>query len=269
MKPIIKLLLITTLLASCGEQSEQHLSKIQGQQININQQLPSDPKITALVAPYQAKLSKKMNVVLSHATRDLKKTDGVLESTMGNFLADLCYQQAQPIFYQKTQKNIDFVLLNHGGMRAEFSKGEITVGDAYKLMPFDNQLVVVELPANKIKAMIQYLIEKQRPHPISKQLRLEINSDGSHRLQINGQQLSDERTYYVLTSDYLQSGGDNMLFFKNPLQRYPLNYQIRDAIIDYLRENDTVDAKLDHRFSIQEQPWTAEISYKKPPQQHW
>lgn len=31
---------------------------------------------------------------------------------------------------------------------------------------------------------------------------------------VNGQTLENTKTYYVVTSDYLVNGGDNMLFFK-------------------------------------------------------
>lgn len=254
MKFIVTLLLTTTLLSSCAKQTEeQHLVKIEVRQININQQLQANEVVSNMVAPYKQKLAEKMGIVLSHSTKDLKESDGALETTLGNFLADLCYEQAQPVFYQKTGKNIDFVLLNHGGMRAEIGKGEVTVGDAFKLMPFDNQLVVVELSADKIKTMVQYLIKEQRPHPISKQATLVAYQDGSYRFTINGKEPSNDQTYYVLTSDYLQTGGDKMLFLKDPIRLFPINYQIRDAIIDYFRANQTIDASLDGRFRLEEQ----------------
>ena len=32
---------------------------------------------------------------------------------------------------------------------------------------------------------------------------------------INNREIEEDKTYYVLTTDYLASGGDNMLFFKD------------------------------------------------------
>jgi hypothetical protein len=60
-----------------------------------------------------------------------------------------------------------------------------------------------------------------------------------------------KKNYFVLTSDYLQKGGDQMDFFKNPLKLYALNYKIRDAIIDYLKEIDTLKATTDNRIISQ------------------
>ena len=67
-------------------------------------------------------------------------------------------------------------------------------------------------------------------------------------MKINEKPTDENRTYLVLTSDYLQNGGDNMVFFKNPVNVYKLDYKVRNAIIDYFNEKDTIKATLDGRF---------------------
>ncbi|GAG06496.1 unnamed protein product, partial [marine sediment metagenome] len=92
-----------------------------------------------------------------------------------------------------------------------------------------------------------YLTANKKAHPLSKQINLTIKNDGFDLL-INSSKIDKSRNYFVLTSDYLQSGGDKMNFFKNPVNLYKLDYKVRDAIIDYLKETDTVRVKLDGRF---------------------
>ena len=138
-------------------------------------------------------------------------------------------------------------MLNFGGIRAGISKGDITMEHAFNLMPFENELVVVELTTDKLYELINYLIINNRAHPISKHLNLEITKNG-YNLTINNQPIDTSKTYYVLTSDYLQNGGDNMNFFKNPVNLYKTDYKVRNAIIDYFKENDTIKVKLDGRF---------------------
>ena len=53
-----------------------------------------------------------------------------------------------------------FCLLNTGGIRSTLNKGEITKGDIYKLMPFDNELVWVKLPIEMLKDIEDYLMTK-------------------------------------------------------------------------------------------------------------
>ena len=52
----------------------------------------------------------------------------------------------------------------------------------------------------------------------------------------------------MATSDYLVSGGDNMVFFKDGQSITNLNYLIRNAMIDNFKKVDTISANVDNRF---------------------
>ena len=51
----------------------------------------------------------------------------------------------------------------------------------------------------------------------------------------------------VLTSDYLANGGDNMDFFIGKNQN-KLGIKLRDAIIEYCEQKDTLKINLDNRL---------------------
>ena len=114
-------------------------------------------------------------------------------------------------------------------------------------MPFENSLVVVELSGEKIEELIRFLIDKNEAHPVSNHFNLAILKN-DYKLTINNLAFKKDKNYFVLTSDYLQSGGDSMNFFKNPINLYSIDYKVRNAIIDYLTENDTINASLDNRI---------------------
>jgi hypothetical protein len=61
--------------------------------------------------------------------------------------------------------------------------------------------------------------------------------------------LDKNKIYYVVTSDYLVNGGDNMLFFKKSVEKYDLDYKLRNIIIDYFKENKVIKANKDIRIS--------------------
>tara|TARA_R110001583_G_scaffold16307_3_gene66989 strand:- start:531 stop:1283 length:753 start_codon:yes stop_codon:yes gene_type:complete len=246
MKKIIISFFAILLLASCKNEP-QVLVRVEGKLLPISEEIQSTKEIEEFVKPYREKVETEMNTVLSYTEKDLVRTDGELESSLGNLVADLCYNRANPVFKSRTNKNIDFALFNYGGIRAGITKGNIITENAFQLMPFENSLVVVELTSEKIKELVDFLLNENKAHPLSKQINLAITKSG-YNLTINNQPFNESKTYFVLTSDYLQNGGDNMNFFKNPVSVVNLDYKFRNAIIDYFKATDTIQVKLDGRF---------------------
>ena len=243
----ISVLFAFILLFSCANE-KQGISRIEGKRININDSITANQEIEDFVKPFRERIEKDMNTVLSFAPTDMHKNDGELESTIGNLMADLVKSQSEPVYKKRTGKSIDMCLLNHGGIRAPIPKGPIKTQTAFNVMPFENSIVVAELTAENVRNMIAYLAEAKRAHPIS---GLTIKLDDDYNVTealVNGKQIEDGKTYTVVTSDYLQNGGDRMNFLKDPVSLEVLDYKIRNAMIDYFKSVDTIPAKLDNRF---------------------
>lgn len=248
MKKITFLLCLFLLSISCKKQ-QQLLTKITAKTIKIDSTIYSNKEISNTISPYKEKMIKEVNTVISMTPINLTRHDGEMQSTLGNLLADLCFNIANPIFTKKTTKSIDFSMFNYGGIRAGIPAGKITNKHAFELMPFENSLVVVELSGEKIEELINYFILNKRAHPLSKQIELVISKD-NYSLKINGKPFDKNKSYFVLTSDYLQSGGDKMNFFKNPKSLAKLDYKMRDAIINYFKSVQSINSKLDNRVTI-------------------
>jgi len=140
------------------------------------------------------------------------------------------------------------VLLNHGGIRAIISKGNISARTAYEVMPFENTIVVVELNGKSVLEMVDFLIRSKRAHPLSGiQIVLDEN-DKLKSLKIQGKAFNKNQNYFVATSNYLVNGGDNMGFFKGTINSTETDYLIRNAMIDYFKKIDTLKAVIDDRF---------------------
>ncbi|WP_046745447.1 5'-nucleotidase C-terminal domain-containing protein [Kordia zhangzhouensis] len=246
MRKIIALFAIL-LVFSCS-QEKQSVTRIEGKRININDSIAADQNIEAFIKPFRERIEEDMNKVLSYAPKDMHKNDGELESTIGNLMADLIKSQSEPIYKKRTGKSIDICLLNHGGIRAPIPKGPIKTQTAFNVMPFENSIVVVELTTENVRNLIDYLASAKRAHPISG-LTLKVDQDFTVKeALINGKPIEEGKTYTVVTSDYLQNGGDRMNFFKDPVSLEILDYKIRNAMIDYFKGVDTIPAVLDNRF---------------------
>lgn len=111
-----------------------------------------------------------------------------------------------------------------------------------------NKVVVVELTYEKVQEMLNYLSKRQKADPVSG-IEIVLNKDSTiNKVLIQNEPLSENRTYYVATSDYLADLGDNMNFFSDPVSITDLDYLIRAQMIDYFKKVDTLAPEIDNRF---------------------
>ena len=246
MKKLVKIIMIISLILSCN--NSRILVNTDGKNISINREIEPVNQVEDIINPYKLNLDKTINKVLSFSVDNYSKNDGDYNTAIGNLMADAVLELTNPVFKNKTEKNIDMVLLNHGGIRSILPKGKVTTKTAYKLMPFENSVVVTALKGSVVFEMINYLKISNKAHPISG-LELVINADDSYKkIQIGGKAVDSEKLYYIATSDYLYKGGDQMEFFKKSDTLYKLNYKIRNVLLDYFSIHDTLNPEADQRF---------------------
>ena len=243
--------IVLIVLCACATSMSQVLTIIKAKNIPIDENSPQEATIENFIAPYRQHVDNEMNKVLAQNAQDLVKdrNNPPLNMPISNFFADAIYETIAPYYKKRTGQTIDFVLLNFGGIRSDLPKGDITMGSAYNLMPFENEMVVLTMSGEKVQELPDYLIKHRLPHPLSKQVQLQITHDGKiTHFTIHGKPFNPKATYLVATSDYLMYGGDAMYFFSNPLKTDMLDYKVRNVLIDYFTKIDTLHAKQDNRF---------------------
>lgn len=248
MKRYFFLFLLCQLLIFSCKNAAPGLHQIEGEQIVIKDSIPENDSISAFIAPYKKRIAREMDSVLAYAPNNLSKTEGELNTAIGNMMADAVMEFSNPIFKRRTGKALDMVILNHGGIRSPVSQGEVTTRTAYQLMPFENEVVVAELQGEQIEELVNYLIEGQTAHPVS---GLELIIDRNNKVvkaYVQGEPIKEDKIYYVATNDYLYEGGDNMAFFSRAENVTGLDYKIRNLLIDYFKKKDTIDPVVDKRF---------------------
>jgi len=244
-KHILKLCFLLLILSCVST----NISKIEGKRIDIDETLKSDQTIEDFIKPYREHVIKNLDSVISYAVDTYSKSDGELNTAIGNLMADAVYSECNLVFKKRTAKNIDFVLLNHGGIRSIISKGNVTTRTAYEVMPFENSVVVVALKGEQVLKMMTYLSQAKRAHPVSSQLQLTLDKNGDvNSATINNKPIDKTKTYYVASNDYLYNGGDRMTFFHPNDSLYVLDYKIRNVLIDNFKKKDTLNPKRDNRF---------------------
>lgn len=226
-----------------------NLTKIEGKQIPVTEKGGETPEIENFIKPYRDHINKDLDNVLAYNPETLDKSNGKWQTTIGCLMADVCLQRGNLVFKKRENKTIDLCLLNHGGIRAILPKGNVTTRNAFEIMPFENNLVVLGLKGEQILDIAAYIIKEKKPQPLSGMTFTIAKDKTAKNILIQGKPLDLNKIYYVATNDYLANRGDNMNFFGKSVEKYDLNYKLRDVLIDYFKEVDTIPAPRDIRIT--------------------
>ncbi len=199
---------------------------VQSQQLEINESAGTNAGLDSLIAPYRSEMNAEMNEVIAYASHDFVK--GRPHGALNNWAADAIFLQ-QTTLEERTPA---FCLLNVGGLRNPLSQGAVTVGDIYKLMPFDNEVVWVEMPIESLSDIITYL-KATGGEPIA---GASLQGDTF----TFDAPLENATTFWVITSDYLMNGGDKMTFFEKKIRTEYAGVLMRDAMLQQAKEQDTL-----------------------------
>lgn len=222
---IIWIFLLVMIAAGCAKQT--YTADIDTSYYRITKRNKTDKELDKLISPYREQLESKMGRVLAFNKKEMTKARP--NSTLGNWFADALLEEAEYIY----KKDIDIAMQNYGGLRVPFLKqGDITVGNIYELMPFDNMLVILTMDGKLLQKLLDRVAEKGG-WPISNTLQFTKNKEKAESIMIKNEPLDLNKTYTVAIADYIANGGDNC-FFLDQAKREDLDIMIRDLIIDHL-----------------------------------
>ena len=235
-------------VASCSKQYY-NVTKIEGKRIPVTEKENQVPEIENFIKPYREHINSDLDSILAYCPETLDKSTGKWQTTIGNLMADVTLNRGNLVFQSREKKNIDICLLNSGGIRSILPKGNVTARTAFEIMPFENSLVVIALKGDQIIEMVDFFIAEKKSHPLSGiTFTIEKNKVAKNIL-VQGKPVQKETVYYVGTNDYLSNGGDNMNFFKKGIQKFDLQYKLRNILIDYFKEVDTIPVIKDIRIT--------------------
>ncbi len=182
--------------------------------------------VEAMIVPYRDQLTEKMNRELAVIKTPLTKRQP--ESSLGNWVADLLADAAVEAF---PGREIALSVQNYGGLRiGEIGAGPLLVSEIYELMPFDNELVLVELSGKELMAFANH-IANSGGWPVSRELEMR-RVDGKLSVKLSGREIEPDKTYYIVTNDYVADGGsDSAMLVGKPQTKSGL--LVRDLLIEY------------------------------------
>lgn len=231
-------LILGLVVLSAGCSPGYKIAKSNRAEYIIDKNVPADTSMLRLYLPYKQKLEAEMNQVIGYSEVLMPKVDTIPESLLGNFFSDAILQQGR-----RLDPDIDFAMPStKGGIRIALPKGAIAVSNVFELMPFENALVVLTISGAETQQLLNF-IAGSNGQPVAG-LRMKIRDRKPEQVMINGKPFDSNRSYKVLTSDYVAGGGDNARGFKNPLEKKDLGLKVRDALLNYIRQQEAAGKKI-------------------------
>ena len=208
----------------------------------IVSQLRQDSNFIQWLIPYADSMHRSMNKVIGFSVSTLINKQP--ESSLGNFMADCMKAMAEKKFNQK----IDAAFMNFGGIRSYISKGDITIGKVYELMPFDNLIVLQKVKGMVLKSFLDK-IAASGGWPLSG-MTMRISNRKATDILIDEKPLKEDADYLIANTDYVANGGDDCVMLKN-IPKQNIGYLLRDALIEYIlmftQQSKPIEAKMDNR----------------------
>ncbi|OLP61160.1 multifunctional 2',3'-cyclic-nucleotide 2'-phosphodiesterase/5'-nucleotidase/3'-nucleotidase [Xaviernesmea oryzae] len=178
------------------------------------------------------------------------------ECSMGNLVADAMLDRVKG-------QGISIAVQNGGGLRASIDGGEVTQGEVITVLPFQNTLATFQLKGSDLQAALEngvsqiddgagrfpqvsglkYSFDKSKPAG-SRISAIEVK-DGDGFVP-----LDPEKTYGVVTNNYMRSGGDGYsIFAKNGQNAYDYGPDLADVTADFIAAHSPYKPYTDGRIT--------------------
>lgn len=221
---------------SCRSQYELTDISVTRVPIDATWDAAQDSEVVALIAPYKSQFEGMMNEVLGQAAVSMDKRRP--EDLLGNLIADVLREAGARVL----QHPADVGLMNIGGIRNVLTEGNITVGNVFEILPFENALCVLQLRGSQLKKLFGQ-IASRGGEAISGARMVMTTGRELVSVEVDGKPIDDDKVYTLATIDYLAEGND-----------YPENAVLRDVFMDYVKQctarGEKIDSQVEGRVTV-------------------
>jgi 2',3'-cyclic-nucleotide 2'-phosphodiesterase (5'-nucleotidase family) len=199
--------------------------------IPVTEALPDDPEVQKVIAPLAAEIRASFDQPLVQAPQGLLRGRRGEENLLGYWVSDVMRQAAQPL----VGAPVAFAITNAGGLRANLRPGQLTVGSIFEVMPFENELVVIELTGAEVIQVVKEGLLRRGGEPCS---GVRVKVEGSPDQAVltvtweDGRPIDPAAMVKVATSDYLYGGGDSIPTLRKGRKPFTTGLTLRQMLLD-------------------------------------
>jgi 2',3'-cyclic-nucleotide 2'-phosphodiesterase (5'-nucleotidase family) len=206
----------------------------------------TDDQVQSLIEHYQKKIEVHAGVIVGHNKIKLEYNRADIyqqDSEIGNLITDAYFNH----LFDK-HPYINGAIINGHGIRNSLAAGEISVKHLINILPFNKNLCIVKIPGSDLFASLKLGISPQVSH-----LKLTYENEILTKVHVyennNYQPLENDKTYYIVTNDFVARGKDNYIGFsydKIIHDKLGIDYQV---VANYISKLETpVTSSLKNRI---------------------
>ena len=232
-------------LASCSQtEGQRQVTGVRTEAIKVDEALDAirDPAYLARLAPYKEVVDREMNVRVGYVPDTFWV--GAPECPLLNWLTDALWEAAKQVYPGR----VDGAFVNMGSVRGEWLPGDLTFGQIYTIMPFENHLVVITLTGENLIELCDSIVSYGAQGLAG--LRMTAVDGQLADLTVGGKPVVPNKNYTLATSDYMTGGADHMTALTRYSKYWDSQLLIRDLYIQAAQRQDTLRATVDGRVTI-------------------
>ncbi len=209
---------------------------------------PDDGGMQAFLNDYQRRFAAEMGKIVCTAAHDFPVMDVRLaENALANIICDSMRKATES----------DVALFNGGNFRAGLHTGEVTFGDLYEVLPYDNFMMRVPVTGAKLLECLEFAaaqygdggfpqVSGMKLHIIDMELASALVDDG------NGgwAEIDSGREYTMLVTDFLAIGGDGFPLKEDPYGPGYTGLEQRAAFALWASQERLLEGTIDGRVIV-------------------
>ncbi|WP_170272245.1 5'-nucleotidase C-terminal domain-containing protein [Clostridium tarantellae] len=207
--------------------------------------LVEDKNMKAIYDNYNKNLQSNLEKVVCNIDCELTHSRNSL-SPLGQFASK----------YMAESAGVPIGITNGGGLRRPLPAGNITVGNMWELMPFDNTLVTMKLTGSQLKKVLENGILNDSVGCVQfygLRVYYDKTKDLGNRITsmrlLNGTKVEMDKEYPVVTNDFMYAKGDDY-DFSGAKDATDTGIPIREALIQKLGTIRNVPFKFDDKTLV-------------------
>lgn len=197
-----------------------------------------DAEYAERIEELKAPIAEAMEQVVGIATAAIDGERGscrAMECEMGNLVTDAMLAAAP---------DADIAITNGGGLRASIDEGEITMGEVFTVLPFQNTLATFDATGADIMAALENGFSQVEdgggrfPQVAGMTVNWDLNAEVGSRVtdvMVGDAPLDPAATYHVVTNNFVRTGGDGYASFaENGMNAYDGGTNLEVVVADYI-----------------------------------